>query len=782
MIRLRETENAAAGNAAATVPVTTNYQRLPEGLGAKTEDYAYNANSIGKTLDVTQKNVESAGKNFNEEKVTLFYRQQFAESMKRAYEQTPTRYNYDRYVKACEECDLQVDAVEQAAARLGKLNLVKGMVGTLRSVVTQDGMIDASAFLTNRKGSDPLIRSIWEKGANITGKPFEWIDGFVAGSIVRGAYYQNLQRGLVEEDAVHQADLLAASVMADRSKGAMPTLFASRNPVIKLFSQFQLEVNNQISEFTKDLPREMLAQGKRAYGWALFKYLVGAYLFNQIFKWLFGRDPAFDPIGWIVDFAEDTAEDGIGSAITGLGTNVLEDLPFTSALTLLGLEMDGGRIPVSSSIPNLNNIISALTNGEWDDAYRWKVAKDELNKLAYVIPPFGGGQASKAIKGLKAYIEGGSYSVNTKGEEILQYPVYKENAAEAIWAAIRSFFLGKNSSQEAQEWVESGFDSLNPKQTTVYRGMVEAGVSQRKAYDLIGKIEDVPQMEGQKAERVKVLRESGVSREGMAVVYYGLLASTSEREIMDALTALGADSVEVAEVMMEIYDTNALKGSEATKAERQAIIDAELSDEEKILLVGDMMGTEMETESGNPSQYAKFLKMLDAGVSVDDYLKFRNNDGKADNFLKLVQGGISADDALELSMQIDNLEPIDGAEKVADVQRWRTCIDYFGNPQWQLSALGTEMTDEQYAKVNLAYDFGVDPEDYIKYHEIRAQFDENGNGSYSSAEVKAALDSMKLDTDEKAAMWQIVTGLKSAKNNPYSTRIGQLVLEAKASK
>jgi len=36
----------------------------------------------------------------------------------------------------------------------------------------------------------------------------------------------------------------------------------------------------------------------------------------------------------------------------------------------------------------------------------------------------------------------------------------------------------------------------------------------------------------------------------------------------------------------------------------------------------------------------------------------------------------------------------------------------------------------------------------------------------------------ELTKDQKAALWQIVTGTKRAKNNPYSTEVGQKVLDA----
>ena len=98
---------------------------------------------------------------------------------------------------------------------------------------------------------------------------------------------------------------------------------------------------------------------------------------------------------------------------------------------------------------------------------------------------------------------------------------------------------------------------------------------------------------------------------------------------------------------------------------------------------------------------------------------------------------------------------------------------------------GNELSAEQQeyfrdSKLDAANTFDVDPEIFVGYYEIRERFDEDGNGHYSNYEVKAAIDSMtgyNLTADQKAVLWQLMTGSKSAKNNPYSTSEGQRVLD-----
>ena len=79
--------------------------------------------------------------------------------------------------------------------------------------------------------------------------------------------------------------------------------------------------------------------------------------------------------------------------------------------------------------------------------------------------------------------------------------------------------------------------------------------------------------------------------------------------------------------------------------------------------------------------------------------------------------------------------------------------------------------------------------------EILPQFEQpndSGNlGTYTQEEYEAALDSLStsslilpgdtrvnLTNDQKAVLWQLLTGSSSAKNNPYSVRTGNQLLSA----
>ena len=169
-----------------------------------------------------------------------------------------------------------------------------------------------------------------------------------------------------------------------------------------------------------------------------------------------------------------------------------------------------------------------------------------------------------------------------------------------------------------------------------------------------------------------------------------------------------------------------------------------------------------------------------AAIIKDGLTYFNMTPASASQYEKFVDAGMDADDAYELVQDLNELEPIGEADDVTDLQRWRTCVEFSDNENVQMSALAGKMRPEQFAKVQIAYDFDISPDTYVTLKETLPQYDADGNGSLNQGEVKAAVDSMRgLTTEERAVLWQLSVSTKSAKNNPYSTEIGQQVLDAK---
>ena len=353
--------------------------------------------------------------------------------------------------------------ITQATGEVSTANLIKAMRDTVKSAVKDDGFTDGSVFLTNREGTQFLDRTLTRKISDIAGMPMEAIDHFTSNVVTRAKYLQNIQDGMDVQEAFDNADTFAANLMADRSKGAQPTAFNSVNPIRKVFTMFQLEVNNQLSYLFKDLPRAKQSVPKLA--WAYTKVFTGAYLFNAVYHQLTGRDSAFDPIGMITDaFGFDPFDDddkkkksGVDIALD-LGKNVAEQVPFVGGL------LGGGRVPISAAFPDFGKLIEEHENGYDNKRIALDAAKSAANSAAYLLLPFGGGAVKKALEGAATVYAGGSYSLDKNGEKILQFPQYGQSPRD--WA--QAMLFGKSSLPGAQEWADDDYNSLNADETKVF--------------------------------------------------------------------------------------------------------------------------------------------------------------------------------------------------------------------------------------------------------------------------------------------------------------------------
>ena len=455
--------------------------------------------------------------------------------------------------------------ITQAWSQVSTTDVLRGMWDTLKNYKTADGLDSASTFINNRSGYRRLAMSKMDKVSAGAGWMMESIDTFTTGSVVRARYYQNLRRGMSETSAMQEADQFASGVMADRSKGSTPTLYSARNPLVKLFTQFQLEVNNELSWIFKDMAQEERKKGVAALAKAMFKFLIGAWIYNEFYESIVGRRAALDPLDIINDTVGDFTgyqlpntvqaavsgkwdftkeKPGTYQAIKNLEGNIISEFPGTQALTILGvdealgLDIDSGRIAVASAIPNLGNIEKALLakNEDMAPAKKAQTIGNELLKPGlYLATPFGGGQIRKAYQGATAAARGGSYTVDNEGRDILQYPVYNDNPADRAKSWAQALLFGKTATEEAQSWVESGFKSLSAKETAAYQGMTEGGTDQRESYAFVTAMKKVDD----KNAKLAMLYAYDIPQNAKTAYYYSVMASDEEQAKMDALAADG---------------------------------------------------------------------------------------------------------------------------------------------------------------------------------------------------------------------------------------------------
>ena len=710
----------------------------------------------------------------------------------------------------------------QGWAGVGSGDMLKGMWQTLKATKADDGIIGKSTFLTNRAGSDPIVQT-YEQGAepekrreravraarvafgrasDVLSSPMEYIDQFVAGSLVRARYNQNLGKGMSEAAAMADADAFAANVMADRSKGAVPTLFQRSNPLTKVFTQFQLEVNNQLSYIFKDIPREVRGQGVKALAGALIKFTLGAWLFDELYEWLIGRRPALDPIGIINDTVGDLTgwevpnlidlgigaisgnvpsfqleQVGVGEAGVNLAEQIAENLPFIGGL------LGGGRLPISSAIPDVGNAWNALTNSEWSTEKRLQELGEEISPiLTYLALPFGGGQLNRIYDAIRAVSEGGVYTYNNEGERLLQYPVYTDTPGQTISNALAASIFGTTSLDTGREWIEEGFPTLTAEQTAVYQGMLDAGVSGEDAYELIQEIRAAESND----EKRTLIWLSDISGDSKSVAYYGLFANDEERLVMDDMADMGADMGQVTDALIAIKNAaSRLEGAEETEFKLRAIIDADLTDDEKMQIYRGVISDKQDED---------ILAFLDAGLGFDQYLKakqqyaiidedFDDSTERAIEFANWVNGqgftseqaavvqdtiaplrgnigkftetGMDLESAMEASNTLDNL-----GEDASSTEEYMAIARSPLSESDKSLALEAIMSESAYEKYERARSAGIDTLEYCEFLDTIADYSGDGR----QERVWSYINSMPLTSAQKDAL-HLAAGYKESTLN-----------------
>lgn len=653
--------------------------------------------------------------------------------------------------------------ITQAGGSVGSLDLLSGMWDTIKSYKADDGFADRSDFLTNRFGVDALTQTAMQKISSAAGVPMEFIDSFTSNTLVRARYNQNLRSGLSEEAALREADEWAAGLMAGRSKGEMPTIYHSRNLLLKPFTMFQLEVKNQYSYLFKDLPRDFKNRDKNLAKLiaAYFKIFLGAYIFNDLYEKLVGRRSALDPLGIMNDTVGDITGyklpnviDGIGDLISGnaffdetekagnayevvggLTSDIADELPF------IGGVLGGGRTPINSAFPDMEKMGKAIFNNEWSTKKRVNTALSELGKSvgANVIAPVAGGQIRKIIQGVNAAVSGGSYTLDADGNKILQYPVISENGLELAGNIAKGALFGKSSFETAGDWVDSGFKSFSAKATALYDGLCDSGESKKAAFALISNLRNAEKTDEESRSAVQrdMIRHSALTGAGKALAYAVTGASEKEQELISALDDAGADMGAVADALMDIKDINgskALKGAEKSNAKRSVLLQMGLTDEEKHRIYTTVISDSKESE------IAEFGA---AGMSFDTFLKIQNE------YSEIGERDLKASEkATEFSYTIDGMNLNDKQREVA-----KDCFAYYS-----MVPAGGKNEDSTW---NLKYDrfvsAGIDRDLSLSLtKELDALEPQDGKKTVSAVQKYRVVINSDLTAEEQDAAFQVL--------------------------
>ena len=535
-------------------------------------------------------------------------------------------------------------------------NNIKGMIGNSKDT----SFVTNSNFLTNRFGTDTISqKKITKKISDIASMPINAIDEFASESIVRAKYLENIDKGMTEEKALDSADKYAAKIMADRSKGALPIIFNTKNPISKLMTMFQTEPNNMISNYLKDMPRD--AKEKSQLIGQATKLMVASWAFNTIAMSIRGGNEVLpDPIRWVSYLIKGITgdDDEKEKARTDLTESVLGSIPFLSNLAgFVGVE-DIGRIPISNAMPNITNLVK-LTDGEADSKYKWETAVKEFSKpLIYLGLPVGGAQIKKTIEGIATVSNGGSYRTNKDGEKELQFPVENPNIGDYIKAGI----FGKYSLSDSKAYADRGYKTLSAKQTKMYE---EANIPYRELLDYLDaglkktedKIEYISSKKmntnqkwgiytndifskterndgGSQLSDAKYITSNGVSKKDFIEIY-----NKAQEHNIDIPTADEYKEMQNNEISLEKYMDYQVQVKQITNQKRN---NGELSetqslkskDKIQILLDSSYSNKEIKAiyenyiKSENDSEYNIMNK---TGIKIKEYLKYKQQDFSSDS-------------------------------------------------------------------------------------------------------------------------------------------------------
>lgn len=362
----------------------------------------------------------------------------------------------------------------QGASKTNKIAFLKGTISTFKNIIHNDGLINKSDFLTSRFGSEQLSQKLWQKASNAGQILMSGSDYFTSNQIWRSKYYENLQKGMTEKQAIKNADDFSARIMGDRSKGTTAEIFNSKT--LGLITQFQLEVNNQWSSMIHDnkIDIELGNKTKASILFQVGQLAAASYLFNNLMKSLTGSSVMFDPIDMLkklLGLDDDDEEKSLDKRAFEVFGDFMDNVPMASIFT-------GGRIPISEAFTGATTTFKKITNqkDEYGNDITYKdVGNDLISSAFYWLLPTGYGQIKKTVKGTSMYDKNLPMAGSYTNSGNLRF-----NADESTSGKIKAVLFGQYSSEEAQKYVDSGYKSINKNNI---KEMKELGISSSEYRD-----------------------------------------------------------------------------------------------------------------------------------------------------------------------------------------------------------------------------------------------------------------------------------------------------------
>lgn len=463
----------------------------------------------------------------------------------------------------------QTSQLPMVAVENGEINTARAM----RDFFGKDrvNFVKESNFLNGKRGVKWLLgaETGWDKFKQYGFTMTEAVDSFTAYTAVRSKYLKELKAGKSHAEALALADEYGRRVMGSRARGEKPVLFDTKNPFWQIVTRFQLETLNSWEHVRRDLPNEyrtMASEKGKAYaagvmGGRAARYVLYAFLANLGVGMLSGGSPVpYDVVGNTVEalgkawgLTKSTAvatildnvlqavfderlfgtpepddEDNADwwASLESLFGNVANDIPVVSrAAALAGI---GDQTLAAADLSKAWDVVKNVKNNGF--------STDTLDKALTAGGEFlyGGNQLRKTVQGTMDVARGGRYS---KGK--LRYQV-----EQTPWNFIKGALFGRSSLDEAQDYYAEKSSDFSARQTEAFGSMQDVGVTAKESYDLIQRLRGIEKSDDESRAELqrRELMASTVSGEGKAAAYYGLLASDTEKDAMDAVDAADPDT------------------------------------------------------------------------------------------------------------------------------------------------------------------------------------------------------------------------------------------------
>ncbi len=250
-------------------------------------------------------------------------------------------------------------------------------------------------------------------------------------------------------------------------------------------------------------------------------------------------------------------------------------------------------------------------------------------------------------------------------------------------------------------------------------------------------------------------KQAETIREQLA--FYSMIKGEAER--YDKLTdaGLGIEAAERMTKALAALEPEEGKENVSVRQQYRAVLDSDLTDGDKAAAIGTLMDyTDEYTEKGELSQWGKFKKVLDSGLTLEDWYDMYT-EKQLDNFCRYMDEGISGEAAMQTAEALDELkDQYEGTdENPKNIEKWRA-IALQPYDEFTKSIVLEKMMDEDaYAKYRGARDAGMSTWQYVDFKDqvsyLEADKDANGKTIRNSLKNKVVklIDSMDISGEAK---------------------------------